>query len=159
MLNDIATRLREKGITKQSNPAEFETQRLARAEEIISSFATSIRKSVKNSTFFIFNPKSATDKVYQYKFNDITTDEGPKVEVKIVPDKTEDSVKMIEIKAVEDFIGNMVKDFLPYYHQYQFFEYGSKFMQDYHVELVTKSLSQDSLKIALNGIEKEVQTF
>jgi hypothetical protein len=39
MLNDIANKLREKGITKQNNPAEFEIQRIARAEEIVNNFA------------------------------------------------------------------------------------------------------------------------
>lgn len=69
MQNDIANKLKEQGITKQVNPEEFENRRIERSVQIINSFAQSIRRVVKNSHFFIFNPKPLTDKGYHYKFH------------------------------------------------------------------------------------------
>jgi hypothetical protein len=98
MLNDIANKLREKGITKASNKDEFEKQRIIRAVEIINNFAVSIKKSVKNAQFFIYNPRSPTEKSYNYKF---IYGEEDTVQVEILPDNTPDSNKLIDIVPVE----------------------------------------------------------
>lgn len=156
MLNDIANKLREKGITKQANPQEFETQRIARAEEIINNFAQSIKKSVKNAQFFLYNPRSPTDKAYNYKFT--YADDGS-VSVKILPEKTENSFKLNEIVPVEEFLGHMINYVVPQFHQIQFFQYAKEFCQRHHADTVTKSLNENSLNQALQVIDEEITRF
>ncbi len=109
MLNDIANKLREKGITKAGNKDEFEKQRIARATEIINNFAQGIRKTVKNSQFFIYNPRSPTEKPYNYRF----LDGEDTVEVELLPENTADSIKLTDIQPIESFLINMVNTIVP----------------------------------------------
>jgi len=58
----------------------------------------------------MYNPRSPTDKAYNYKF--IYDDEN-NVQVKILPDKTEDSFKLNEIVPIEDFLNKMINEIVP----------------------------------------------
>ena len=156
MLNDIANKLREKGITKAGNKDEFEKQRVARAIEIINNFAQSIRKTVKNAQFFIYNPRSPTEKAYNYRF---TYEEEDTVQVELLAENTPNSHKLIDITPVESFLVDMVNIIVPQFHQIQLYSYAKDFCTEHCSDKFMEHKDQKKLDEACSKIYDEIEKF